>query len=92
MVTIRIPALWRSVVGAPQVEVEADDVEGALHALTARCPSLADCLFDAHGRPNKSLHLFVNREALRYHGDLSARLRDGDEVYIVPMISGGSIG
>lgn len=89
MVFIRIPALWRSVVGEPQVEVEAQTIDAALRALVARCPGLKVQLFDAHGRLHPGLHLFVNQEAIRFHGGLSAALNDGDEIYIVPMISGG---
>ncbi len=89
MITIRIPALWRSEAGTPQVEVEAHDLRAALDALAARCPRLAARLFEAPGSLNASVHVFVNREAIRYHGNLSAPLNDGDEIYIVPMISGG---
>lgn len=89
MVIIQIPALWRSVVGEPQIEVDARDIDAALGALVARCPELNTQLFDEHGRLHTGLHLFVNREAIRFHGGLAAALKDGDEIYIVPMISGG---
>jgi molybdopterin converting factor small subunit len=89
VITIRVPALWRAAAGAAQLEVEAGDVKAALEALVARCPALTACLFDERGQLNNSLHLFVNRETIRLHGGLSAPLCDGDELYIVPMISGG---
>ncbi len=89
MITIRIPALWRATVGAKQVDVEAADVQAALDALIVRCPRLAGQLFDQAGRLHNGLNVFVNRESIRYRGNVSAKLHDGDEIYIVPMISGG---
>lgn len=89
MVTIRIPGLWRSIVGAAAIEVEAGSVAAALRALVVQCPALNAKLFDAQGQPNPGLHLFVNQEAIRFRGGLAAGLNDGDEIYIVPMLSGG---
>ncbi len=89
VITIRIPALWRATAGATQVHVEAADVQAALDALIASCPPLAGLMFDKEAQLQKSLQVFVNQEAIRYRGNVSAKLNDGDEIYIVPMISGG---
>jgi len=89
MVTIRIPAIWRPDAGASELRLEADNVEAALCALSVRCPRLANRILDAQGHLNPNLQLFVNREAIRFRGNLSAPLNDGDEIYIVPMMSGG---
>jgi len=89
MITVRIPALWRAEAGVAQVAVEARDLQAALAALAARCPRLSARLFAADGGHNQSVQLFINREAIRYHGGFGAPLKDGDEIYIVPMLSGG---
>jgi molybdopterin converting factor small subunit len=89
MITIRIPALWRAAVGAAQIEIQAGDVRAALQALVERFPCLREQLFDPQGQPRPSLHLFVNRETIRFRGGMAAALCEGDELYIVPMISGG---
>ena len=88
-VTIRIPALWQPIVGAHLVEAQAGDVSEALQALVARCPKLQSQLYDEKGNVRDVLHVFVNNEHIRFYGGLAAPLHDGDEVYIVPMISGG---
>ncbi len=89
MTTSKIPALWQPIVGAHHVEVQADNVAEALHALVACCPKLHSQLYDEKGNVRDVLHFFVNQEHIRFHGGLDAPLQDGDEVYIVPMISGG---
>jgi MoaD family protein len=88
-VTIKIPALWQPIVGAHLVEMQANDVAEALKTLVARCPKLQSQLYDEKGDVRDVLHFFVNNEHIRFHGGLEAPLHDGDEVYIVPMISGG---
>jgi molybdopterin converting factor small subunit len=64
-------------------------VQAALEALVARFPRLAGRVFDEVGQLHNGLNVFVNREAIRYRGNMSARLHDGDEIYIVPMMAGG---
>jgi molybdopterin synthase sulfur carrier subunit len=89
-VTIRIPALWRSAAGgALQVELPTGNLADVLNALVERLPSLGTQLFDERGEVRSAINLFVNQEHVRFRGGLSAPLQDGDEVYIVPMISGG---
>lgn len=89
-VTIKIPALWRPAAGgASQVELPAGALADVLNVLVERFPPLGPHLFDERGDVHRAIHLFVNREHVRFRGGLSAPLRDDDEVYIVPMISGG---
>ncbi len=91
MVTVRIPTLWRAAAGgARQVELPDGSLADVLEALVERFPRLGPHLFDDKGQVGSAINLFVNQEHVRFRGGLSAPLRDGDEVYIVPMISGGS--
>lgn len=88
-VTIKIPALWRPITQTGSVSIEANTVNQALQELAGCYPTLKTQLFTAQQEVNDAIHLFVNDEAIRFHGGLDAPLQDGDEVYIVPMISGG---
>ena len=44
---------------------------------------------DKHGRIRRSLAVFVNSEHVRYRQGLDTELNDGDEVYVIAVISGG---
>lgn len=91
MVTIRIPSLWRSACQIePVVQVPPGSLLQALQALGERYPPLRQFLFTPQGEVLPALNFFVNREHVRYHGGLLTDLRDGDEIYIVPLITGGS--
>jgi len=89
-VTIQVPALWRSAAGETrQVELPSGNLADVLNALVEQFPSLGAHLFDEKGEVRSAINLFVNQEHVRFRGGLSMLLQDGDEVYIVPMISGG---
>lgn len=89
-VTIKLPAVWRPLAGgASRVECGAATVCDALCELIQQCPQLTSQLFNDKQEVNETLILFVNQEHIRYRGGLSAPLSDGDEIYIVPMITGG---
>ncbi len=89
MITIKIPALWKPITQVSHVEVQARTVAEALQELIMRYPHLGSQLFTEQKEVNDAIHLFVNNEHIRFHGGLDAPLQDGDEVYIVPMFSGG---
>ena len=44
---------------------------------------------NSDGQLRISLAVFVNGEHVRYKEGMATELRDGDEVYIVPLITGG---
>ena len=88
-VTIKIPALWRPITRTSHVRVEADTVNQALQELVSCYPQLNAQLFNDQQEVNYTIQLFVNDEAIRFRGGLTAPLQDGDEIYVVSTISGG---
>ncbi len=52
-------------------------------------PQLAADWYDDTGELRPSLAVFVNGEHIRYRNGLRTELRDGDEVYVIPLIAGG---
>jgi sulfur-carrier protein len=89
MITIKIPAVWRPITGASHVSLQAKTVAAALQALANCYPQLHTQLFNESQEVNEGLNLFLNDEHIRYRGGLDALLQDGDELYIVPLITGG---
>ncbi len=82
-VRIRLFAIQRELVGAREVRVElpdGSDVEAAWSALVARHPVLA---------PGRSSLRFARNGD---YAEPSTRLADGDEVAMIPPVSGGATG
>ena len=71
----------------------ADDtplsVSTALKPLEGLRPDVYRRWCDKQGRIRPSLAVFVNSEHVRYRQGLDTELSDGDEVYVIPVISGG---
>jgi molybdopterin synthase sulfur carrier subunit len=44
---------------------------------------------DAEGHLRETLNVFINGEHIRYRNGLESMLEEGDEIYIVPLITGG---
>jgi len=91
MVTIKIPQVWRlACQNEPLVQVQPGSLMQVLQALVDRYPMLSPYLFTPQQELQPALNIFINQEHTRYRGGLQAALQDGDEIYIIPMITGGS--
>lgn len=92
-VRIRLPSVFRPDAGGrAELRVEARTVGEALHALSRSHPALAARMLGPDGRPRRYVSLFVNDEDVRQLGGADAPLSDGDELTVVPALSGGAGG
>jgi ferredoxin-nitrite reductase len=75
--------------GADRVEVEAKTVREALEALRSRYPRLAEQILTPEGQVHPSVNLFVGEEDIRGLQGLETPLAPGQELTILPALSGG---
>jgi sulfur-carrier protein len=52
-------------------------------------PGVVATWCDEQARLRESLPVFVNGEHIRYRQGLQTELKDGDAVYVIPLIAGG---
>ena len=52
-------------------------------------PEVVATWCDEQARLRESLPVFINGEHIRYRKGLKTELREGDEVYVIPLIAGG---
>jgi sulfur-carrier protein len=64
-------------------------LEQLLAAAGTTRPEVAATWCDEQGRLRESLPIFINGEHIRYRKGLRTELREGDEVYVIPLIAGG---
>jgi sulfur-carrier protein len=89
-IQINIPNVLAALAdGQRNMEAQGGTLGEAVADVAARYPKLAPRLRDDHGNPYKFVVFYVNDEDSRFHGGFEAKLEDGDEVTIVPAISGG---
>ena len=82
------PILHYFAEGQNVVEVNGSTIGECLKELVAKVPGLKKSLFDEEGVLHDYLEIYINRE--RVHPDDYGRpVRDGDELYVMPIIDGG---
>ena len=64
-------------------------VKPVLQSVKESHPQIYQSWCDGDGHLRDSLPVFVNGEHIRYKDDMETELREGDEIYIIPLIAGG---
>lgn len=82
------PALQHLTRNQPRVEVNGVTVGKCLEHLIKQFPSLERWLLDAQGNLRDSVDVFVNRVS-SFPEELGKPVKDGDELHIITIISGG---
>ena len=89
-VVIRVPSALRSQTGGiTRMEVQGSTVSQVLQALEIAYPALVPYLRDGRGELRPKVNVYVNDEHIRFRQGLQTPLRDGDEVFVMPLVMGG---
>ena len=88
-ITVHIPGPLRDCcAGAARLAVPASSVRGVLRELE-QWPALHRSVCDETGAVRRHVNLFVNSEHIRDRAGLDTPLAPGDELTIMPAVSGG---
>lgn len=89
-VTILVPGPLRAYCrGASEFLISASSVRVALGEIERLYPSLYSSICDETGTVRRHINLFVNTSHVRDREGLDTALVPGDEVTILPAVSGG---
>lgn len=89
-VTVYIPTPFRRATSnRDRIEVRPGDVTAALDELEAAYGGLRGLVRNERGELHRHIAIYVNSEAIDALGGLGTRLKDGDEVAIIPALAGG---
>ena len=90
-VTVRLPGFLKNYTnGATTLAVaDANTVGEVLRRFASDIEGLAPKLFDANGRVQRNLNVFLNADDIRFLNHLDTPVRAGDEVSIISGIAGG---
>ncbi len=70
------------------VEVNGSTVGGCLNHLVKQFPGMEKMLFGKNGKLHSYVGIYINGEDA-YPGELAKPVKEGDELYILYIISGG---
>lgn len=89
-ITIFVPGLLREYCGgAARLTTTASGVRAALEEVEVKYPALYRNVCNETGAVRQHVNLFVNRESIRDLDGLDTALAAGDELIILPAVSGG---
>lgn len=71
------------------VECSAGSVEELIEALEQSYPGIKTRLYKEPGKLGRFINFYVNSEDIRFLEGTDTKLKDGDEVSIVPAVAGG---
>lgn len=90
MAVVYIPTTMRQFNGNnARINVPAETLPELLSALQTACPGIRAPLFNADGAVKRYINIFLNNQDVRHLDQEHLRLKDCDEVAIIPAMAGG---
>lgn len=92
MLKVRIPAPLRKLTeNKTEIEANGKTVQELIENLEKKFPGMKDRLCDETGKIRRFINIYVNEKDIRFLDNENTKLKDGDEVSIIPAIAGGSL-
>jgi sulfur-carrier protein len=89
-VTVRVPTPMRRVAGGKRdVSADGENVSAVIEDLERQYPGFKDRLMDESGDLRRFINIYINGEDIRYAQGIDTPLKAGDELSIIPAVSGG---
>lgn len=91
-VTIKVPTpLRKFTAGAEAVTATGATVSALVEDLEGRFPGIRERICDEQGHVRRFVNLYLNGDDIRFLQQLDTKVKDGDEISIVPAIAGGAV-
>lgn len=89
-VNVKVPTpLRKFTAGAETVSGTGATVGALIEDLEKRHAGIRERICDEQGRVRRFVNLYINGEDIRFLQQLDTKVKDGDEISIVPAIAGG---
>jgi len=89
-VTVRVPTPLRKAAGGNRdVSASGATVTGVIEDLERQFPGFRERLVDETGGLRRFINIYINGEDIRFAQGVETPLKSGDELSIIPAVSGG---
>jgi len=89
-IVVRVPTpLRRFTAGNEQVSASGESVRAVLDDLEQHHPGIRERLLDERGELRRFVNIYLNGDDIRFLSQLNSKVKDGDDLSIVPAIAGG---
>ena len=89
-IKVRVPTpLRRFTAGIDEVVADGDSIRNVIEDLDRRHPGIRERLLDDSGELRRFVNVYLNGDDIRFLNQLNSKVKDGDDISIVPAIAGG---
>ena len=87
-----VPSVLNKGQGEKKISIEASDLQEAFSKTTEQMgDDFKRRVFDHNGKPRSLINIYINGKNMRFGGaGMATQLKDGDSIYILPAVAGGS--
>lgn len=90
-IKVRIPTpLQKLTKNQAEVQCSGGSIQDIIASLETQYPGIKERLCDADGKLRRFINVYVNEEDIRFLQGSDTRLKDGDDISIIPAIAGGA--
>lgn len=92
MISVKLYATLRDVVGAKQLDVPFEaggTARELMQAIAQTSPPLGEKLLDAKGQPTGYAHIFLDGRNVMWLEDMDTVVKEGNEIHLIPPMAGG---
>ena len=90
-VNVKVPTpLRKFTAGSETVSGNGGTVGALIEDLEKRYAGIRERICDEQGKVRRFVNLYINGEDIRFLQQLDTKVKDGDEISIVPAIAGGA--
>ena len=89
-IRVRVPTPLRKFTeGKDVVEAAGESVKNVIEDLEKRHAGMRERLLDEKGNLRRFVNIYLNGDDIRFLDQLNSKVKDGDDISIVPAIAGG---
>ncbi|MEM1537969.1 MAG: ubiquitin-like small modifier protein 1 [Thermoproteota archaeon] len=89
-VKVKFYGVLAEAVQRKEADVEASSLHQLLNTLSIKCgSSFREKIYNEDGTLRRFVNIYVNGKNIRFLHGVNTKLSDGDEVLLIPAVSGG---
>lgn len=89
-IKVRIPTpLLKLTHQKREVQADGSNIKELIENLEKNYPGIKERICDDTGKVRRFINIYINEEDVRFLDGEETKLKDGDDVSIIPAISGG---
>jgi molybdopterin synthase sulfur carrier subunit len=74
-----------------EVTAEGGTIADILNNLESQFAGIKERICEENGTPRRFINIYLNEEDIRFLDGENTKIKDGDEISIIPAIAGGAV-